>query len=111
MASMSKRVSAPAPDDGYEAAIFSAEIGSCPTLDLHGAYHDDIEGEIDRFLFRESQRGTDAVKVIHGKGTQQLRKQVASFLATHPLVGRARLSQNPSEANAVTYIAIVRKHL
>lgn len=114
---MSKREFAPTlaptseqpPSDEVELAIFAAEIGSCPQLDLHGFQNNDIEGEIDRFLYREGQRGADVVKIIHGKGTQQLRKRIEKFLAHHPLVGRSRLSQNPSEANAVTYVAIARK--
>lgn len=97
------------PSSDQEAAIFAAELGACPALDLHG--HDILtaEREIDAFIDQAFMRREHVVKMIHGRGTQKLQRAVEDCLTRHPLVDAFRPSQHPAESNAVTYAVLGRK--
>ncbi len=75
-------------------------------LDLRGMTGDEavreIERFIDRLLLNRMGRGT----VIHGKGTGELRKRVASFLGRHPAVKRFRLGEWSEGGAGVTIIEL-----
>ena len=50
-----------------------------PSLDLHGAVVDDVFDLIDRFLRREEAKGTDRVRIIHGKGTGKVKEKALEY--------------------------------
>ncbi len=55
---------------------FSSQI---PALDLHGAVVDDIFYLMDRFLRREEAKGSDRVRIIHGKGTGKVKEKALEY--------------------------------
>lgn len=94
-----------------ESAIFAAELGEAPEIDLHGQSVDAAIRELDDFLHQELMRGSEAVRIIHGRGNQILRKAIHVWLAKQQqleLVAGFRDAQNQREQNGVTYAALHR---
>ena len=97
------------PVDEFESAIFAAELGDAPTLDLHGMDRSIALSELETFFHRELMQNSSAIKIIHGRGNQILRQMVIEWLkkpAQTRLVGKFRDSSNPAEQGAVTYVAL-----
>ncbi len=100
-----------APTDVFESAIFAAELGECPEIDLHGLTKDLALHELDKFLHQELMTGSETIRIIHGRGNQILRKEIHAWLEKQKradLVAKFRDSQNAAEQNAVTYAALHR---
>ncbi len=55
-------------------------------LDLHRLTVDEALPKLDEFLHAAYQAGLYRVRVVHGKGTGILRREVGRYLAKHPLV-------------------------
>ena len=55
-------------------------------LDLHHPTVDAALLQLDQFLHAAYQAGLYRVRVVHGKGTGILRREVGRYLANHPLV-------------------------
>jgi DNA mismatch repair protein MutS2 len=94
-----------------ESAIFAAELGECPEIDLHGESADQAIRALDTFLHSELMRGAEAIRIIHGRGNQVLRKAIHAWLAEQrrlDLVSGFRDAQNTREQNGVTYAALHR---
>ena len=94
-----------------ESAIFAAELGDAPSVDLHGMDRAVALRELEAFFHVELMKGTAAIKIIHGRGNQILRAAVSEWLKhpeQKPFVAKFRVSQNPSEQDAVTYAALQR---
>ncbi|MBU0540297.1 Smr/MutS family protein [Patescibacteria group bacterium] len=93
----------------HEAAIFAAELGEAPEIDLHGLTTEEAINRLETFLHHEFMHGTETVKIIHGRGEEILRKAVQKTLTGHPLVEYSRGSNNPKQAGAVTFAVLARK--
>jgi len=52
------------------------------TLDLHGAFHEDVKGLLDRFLYAHMLNANPAVKVITGK-SDKMKEIVFKILAEY----------------------------
>jgi DNA mismatch repair protein MutS2 len=92
-----------------ETAIFAAELGDCPSLDLHGLPVENALHELDIFIDRHFVAGVEAVKVIHGRGTDRLRQAVWNWLKqSGERVAGFRGTQRADEQGAVTYVALHR---
>lgn len=92
-----------------ESAIFAAELGGAPSIDLHGMDRPVALRELEAFFHVELMKGTAAIKIIHGRGNQILRAAVTEWLKRsdqQPFIAKFRASQNPSEQDAVTYVAL-----
>jgi DNA mismatch repair protein MutS2 len=101
----------PTPDPAQEladaeAAIFAAELGSVPTIDLHDQTPDQAISMLDGFLNHECVQGTEAVKIIHGRGSGKMRKAVIAFLREHPLVRLVKDASHLGQQGGVTYVAL-----
>jgi DNA mismatch repair protein MutS2 len=59
---------------------------------------------VDKFLDQAALAGSSQVRLIHGHGTGALRRGLAEFLKTHPLVESIR---NEAEERGGTAITIV----
>jgi len=95
----------------FESAIFAAELGEAPEIDLHGETVDAALHDLDRFLHQELMRGSEVIRIIHGRGNQILHKAIHVWLEKQKkldLVSYFRDAQNPREQNAVTYAALPR---
>ncbi len=55
-------------------------------LDLHRLTVDEALPKLDEFLHAAYQAGLYRVRVVHGKGTGILRREVGRHLVNHPLV-------------------------
>lgn len=97
--------------DPYESAIFAAELGGAPSVDLHGLDRHIAKSELETFFHSELVKGTEAIKIIHGRGDQILRNVVIRWLnepSQQQLIAKFRGSQNPTEQGAVIYVALHR---
>ena len=59
-------------------------------LDLHTFRPAEVPDLLDDYFEACIEKGIFSVRVIHGKGTGQLKKRVRSILAKHPLVSDFR---------------------
>jgi DNA-nicking Smr family endonuclease len=90
------------------AALFAAELGAVPELDIHGlSIHAAIK-ELEDFIGRESGRKTPAVRIICGHGTGTLFAGLRDFLnKKHPLIADWRVATtNPASTGAIMVIAL-----
>ena len=55
-------------------------------IDLRGQRVEDALHELDRYLDEAAMASLPWVRLIHGKGTGKLRREVRRYLGTHPLV-------------------------
>lgn len=94
------------PSDSYTIALFSAELGDAPTIDLHGMTVDEAIHNLDSFLNHEFIRDTEAIRVIHGKGSGKLRETILPWLKKHELVAKIAESSKSSEYGGITYVAL-----
>lgn len=99
------------PDAESESAVFAAELGEAPEIDLHGKTVDAAIHDLENFLHQELMRGSEVIRIIHGRGNQVLRKAIHVWLEKQKrldLVAYFRDAHNPHEQNAVTYAALHR---
>lgn len=97
--------------DPYETAMFAAELGDSPEIDLHGSEPMNAVRLAEGFIHSELMRHTDAVRIIHGRGEQKLRKAIWNMLdelKKHDLVAAYRDANHPGQQGAVTYVALHR---
>jgi DNA-nicking Smr family endonuclease len=64
----------------FESAIFAAELGEAPEIDLHGETVDAALHDLDRFLHQELMGGSEVIRIIHGRGNQILHKAIHVWL-------------------------------
>jgi DNA mismatch repair protein MutS2 len=61
---------------------------------------------VDKFLDNAALAGKAQVRVIHGHGTGALRRGLAAFLATHPLVERIHAEADERGGTAITVVEL-----
>jgi DNA mismatch repair protein MutS2 len=99
----------PVHNEPFESAIFSAELGVAPEIDLHGEDIDSALAQLDQFINHEFIAGSETVKIIHGRGEGRLRDAIRTYLRKQKeLVALFRDSQNPAQQGAVTIAALHR---
>ena len=77
-------------------------------LDLRGQRAEDARENLDRFLDQAALAGLGQIRIVHGKGTGTLKREVEGALAKHPLVETYRIGE-PSEGGwGVTIVALAR---
>jgi DNA mismatch repair protein MutS2 len=62
-------------------------------LDLRGCRAEEALDKLDRFLDRATMQNLHQVRIVHGKGTGALKREVEKHLKTHPLVSGFRLGE------------------
>ncbi len=92
-----------------EIALFAAELGGVPEIDLHELTVDQAEYAADRFIDQQFVAGSEAIRIIHGRGKQILRNAIHHLLwRDHVRVAGFRDSQAPGQQGGVTVIALHR---
>lgn len=103
--------------DPIEMAIFAAELSpDTPSIDLHGLEPRLAIDVMGNFLHKEFSKGqrreAKVVKIIHGRGSGALQTDVNKYLTAitgskpEQFVIRFRTSENPTQANGVTYAVL-----
>ena len=97
------------PTNAIEIALFSAELGDVPEIDLHELTSDQAEHAADLFIDQQFMVGAEVIRIIHGRGHQILRNVVHRLLRKDVVrVAGFRDSQAPGQQGGVTVIALHR---
>ena len=92
-----------------ETAVFAAELGVVPEIDLHGEPVHLAISHLEEFVHHEVINGTEVVKIIHGRGNGILQKAVRSWLTEqNKIVLYYRDASHQLQQGAVTFAALER---
>jgi DNA mismatch repair protein MutS2 len=83
----------------------SAEPAS-EEINLIGCTVEEATRRVDKFLDQAALAGSSQVRLIHGHGTGALRRGLAEFLKTHPLVESIRAEAEDRGGNAITIVEL-----
>jgi DNA mismatch repair protein MutS2 len=75
-------------------------------IDLRGKTVDEAQMELDVSLEALSSQGVAVVRVIHGRGTGVLRRELSAWFKRHPLVESARLGGRGEGGDGVTVLTL-----
>ncbi len=75
-----------------------------PELDLRGQTVDEALPQIDQYLDQAYRAAVPWVRIVHGKGTGTLRRQVRDFVRKHPLVLSYETGQREEGGEGVTVV-------
>jgi len=93
--------------EAYEQALFAAEIGEAPEIDLHGMRVEEALGILESFLHAELMQGTQVIKIIHGRGSGVLRDVIHAWLTEQKeLVLYFREAEEQNAHGAITYAVL-----
>lgn len=95
----------------YESAMFAAELGGdTPTLDLHALTLDEAIETAGKFVDSEFVKSTEALRIIHGRGTQVLRKGIHEMLKRLQQKGLVAAYRDASDVNQQGGVTLVALH-
>ena len=83
-----------------EAAANSDEIN------VIGSTVEEATDRVDKFLDQAALANRQTVRIIHGHGTGALRKGLAQFLSSHPLVGKVSSEVEERGGKAITVVEL-----
>jgi DNA mismatch repair protein MutS2 len=75
-------------------------------INLIGCTVEEATRRVDKFLDQAALAGSAQVRIIHGHGTGALRRGLAEFLRTHPLVESIRSEAEDRGGQAITLVAL-----
>ena len=113
VATLEGAVGAPSPAAGTtesRAPSYTIEDSAPPPLelDLRGMLGDEASAAVERYIDQAVLHDLPSVRIIHGKGTGELRRRVEALLAGHPHIADARLAELNQGGAGVTVVAIRR---
>jgi len=76
--------------------------GAGGEINVIGCTVEEATRRVDKFLDEAALAGKPSVRIIHGHGTGALRRGLAEFLATHPLVERTHHEAEDRGGTAIT---------
>jgi DNA mismatch repair protein MutS2 len=79
---------------------------SSQEINLIGCTVEEATRRVDKFLDQATLSGSSQVRLIHGHGTGALRRGLAEFLKTHPLVEAIRAEAEDHGGNAITIVEL-----
>ncbi len=83
----------------------SAEPAS-EEINLIGCTVEEATRRVDKFLDQAALAGSSQLRIIHGHGTGALRRGLAEFLKTHPLVETIHAEAEDRGGNAITVVEL-----
>jgi DNA mismatch repair protein MutS2 len=83
-----------------------SEESAAQEINLIGCTVEEATRRVDKFLDQAALAGSSQVRLIHGHGTGALRRGLAEFLRTHPLVGTIRNEAEDRGGNAITIVEL-----
>jgi DNA-nicking Smr family endonuclease len=78
-------------------------------LDLHRLTVEEALPKIDEFLNDTYCAGLHYVRIVHGKGTGVLRREVGRYLSNHPLVKSHQSADRYSGSTGATEVTLIDK--
>ncbi len=84
------------------------EVIATDEINVIGSTVEEATDRVDRFLDQAALANLERVRIIHGHGTGALRKGLARFLSTHPLVGVAKTETEDRGGKAITIVELRR---
>jgi DNA mismatch repair protein MutS2 len=75
-------------------------------INLIGYTVEEATRRVDKFLDQAALAGSSQIRIIHGHGTGALRRGLAEFLKTHPLVEAIRSEAEDRGGNAITIVEL-----
>src|SRR5258708_30018416 len=75
-------------------------------INLIGCTVEEATRRVDKFLDQAALAGSSQVRLIHGHGTGALRRGLAEFLKTHPLVEAIRNEAEDRGGQAITLVEL-----
>jgi DNA mismatch repair protein MutS2 len=75
-------------------------------INVIGCTVEEASGRVDKFLDEAALAGKPSVRIIHGHGTGALRRGLAEFLSTHPLVERVHAEADDRGGTAITVVEL-----
>ncbi len=75
-------------------------------INLIGCTVEEATRRVDKFLDQAALAGSSQVRLIHGHGTGALRRGLAEFLKTHPLVEAIRFEAEDRGGQAITLVEL-----
>jgi DNA mismatch repair protein MutS2 len=75
-------------------------------INLIGCTVEEGTRRVDKFLDQVALAGSSQVRIIHGHGTGALRRGLAEFLKTHPLVEAIRTEAADRGGEAITVVKL-----
>jgi DNA mismatch repair protein MutS2 len=75
-------------------------------IDLRGRTVEEAQLELQDLLDQVRHQGVDTVRVIHGRGTGVLRRELAAWFRQHPAVASSRLGGRGEGGDGVTLVTL-----
>lgn len=75
-------------------------------INVIGCTVEEATRRVDKFLDQAALAGSSQVRIIHGHGTGALRRGLAEFLKTHPLVESIRFEAEDRGGQAITLVEL-----
>jgi DNA mismatch repair protein MutS2 len=83
-----------------------SEAATTDEINVIGATVEEATDRVDKFLDQAALANTQTVRIIHGHGTGALRKGLAQFLSSHPLVGKISSETEDRGGKAITVVEL-----
>jgi DNA mismatch repair protein MutS2 len=75
-------------------------------INVIGSTVEEATGRVDKFLDEAALANRQRIRIIHGHGTGALRKGLAQFLSSHPLVARSAPEADDRGGKAITVVEL-----
>ena len=82
------------------------EAATSDEINVIGSTVEEATGRVDKFLDEAALANRQRVRIIHGHGTGALRKGLAQFLSSHPLVGKVSTETEDRGGKAITVVEL-----
>jgi DNA mismatch repair protein MutS2 len=82
------------------------EAATSDEINVIGSTVEEATGRVDKFLDEAALANRQRVRIIHGHGTGALRKGLAQFLSSHPLVGKVSSETEDRGGKAITVVEL-----
>ena len=80
--------------------------GSLSELNVIGQTVDEAISRLEKFLDESTVTDQHTIRIVHGHGTGQLRRAIAAFLKTHPLVAHYQLAPQDQGGGGATIVEL-----
>jgi DNA mismatch repair protein MutS2 len=82
------------------------EAATTDEINVIGSTVEEATNRVDKFLDEAALANHQTVRIIHGHGTGALRKGLAQFLSSHPLVGKVSSEAEDRGGKAITVVEL-----